>query len=148
MTQLFHNGHPSHCGDRKTFEVMTSTKLRGTLGSLASLLAATLSHGNPDMNHMIWNIVLIEKYILHMQVLLECYYINIYIVSICHFYTIKRIIVYEIKNFIPWYFIFNICFVFAAKRTNRRRFDCPFLKLGLMFECVLFCKHEYLYYCI
>ena len=51
VTQLFHNGHPSHCGDRKTFEVMTSTKLRGTLGSLASLLGATLSHGNHDTNH-------------------------------------------------------------------------------------------------
>ena len=25
VTQLFHSGQPSHCGNRKTFEVMTST---------------------------------------------------------------------------------------------------------------------------
>jgi hypothetical protein len=40
-TQIFHNGHPSRDGDRTTFEVMTSTS-RGTLGSVASLLTATL----------------------------------------------------------------------------------------------------------
>jgi hypothetical protein len=39
VTQIFHNGQPSH---RKTFEVITSTYLRGSLGSVASLLAATL----------------------------------------------------------------------------------------------------------
>ena len=42
MTQIFHNRQPSRGGDRKTFEVMTSTKLKGTLGSVASFLAATL----------------------------------------------------------------------------------------------------------
>jgi len=36
VTQLFCNGQPSHGGDRKTFEVMTS------------LLAATLYQGNPN----------------------------------------------------------------------------------------------------
>jgi hypothetical protein len=25
VTQIFNNGHPSHVGDRKAFEVMTST---------------------------------------------------------------------------------------------------------------------------
>jgi hypothetical protein len=30
--------------------------LKGTLGSVASLLAATLYQGNPDRNHMLWNI--------------------------------------------------------------------------------------------
>ena len=50
-TQIFHCVQPSHGGDRKTIEVMTSTELRGTLGSVASLLAATLSQGNPDRNH-------------------------------------------------------------------------------------------------
>jgi len=25
VTHIFHNDQPSHCGDRKTFEVMTST---------------------------------------------------------------------------------------------------------------------------
>ena len=31
VTQIFHNGQPSHGGDRKTFEVMTSTLPKGTL---------------------------------------------------------------------------------------------------------------------
>jgi hypothetical protein len=44
VTQIFHNGQPSHGGDRKIFEVMTSTLPKGTLGSVASLLAATLYH--------------------------------------------------------------------------------------------------------
>jgi hypothetical protein len=67
VTQIFHNGQPS-----KIFEVMTSTLPKGTLGSVASLLAATLYHGNPNRNHKLWNIVSSERYILHMQVLLEC----------------------------------------------------------------------------
>jgi hypothetical protein len=49
VTQIFHSGQPCHGGDRKTFEVITSTWPRGTLGSVASLLAATLYQGNPDM---------------------------------------------------------------------------------------------------
>jgi hypothetical protein len=61
---------PSHGGDRKLFEVMTSTFPKGTLSSVASLLAATLYQGNPDRNHKLWNIVSSERYILHMQVLL------------------------------------------------------------------------------
>jgi hypothetical protein len=36
---------------RKTVEVMTSIPLRGTLGSVASFLGATLYQGNPDRNH-------------------------------------------------------------------------------------------------
>jgi hypothetical protein len=40
VSQLFHNGQPSHGGDRKIFEVMTSTLPKGTLGSVASLLRA------------------------------------------------------------------------------------------------------------
>ena len=75
VTQIFHNGQPSNGGDRKTFEVMTSTYLRGTLGSVASLLAAMLYQGNLDRNHKLWNIISTEIYILHMQVLLECSYI-------------------------------------------------------------------------
>ena len=42
VTQIFHNGQPSHGGDRKRFEVMTATLPKGTLGSVASLFAATL----------------------------------------------------------------------------------------------------------
>jgi hypothetical protein len=75
VTQIFHNGQPSHGGDHKIFEVMTSTLPKGTLGSVASLLAATLYQGNPDGNHKLWNIVSSERYIIHMQVLLECCYI-------------------------------------------------------------------------
>jgi hypothetical protein len=72
VTQIFHNGHPSHGGDHKIFEVMTSTLPKGTLGAVASLLAATLYQGNPDRNHKLWDTVSSERYILHMQVLLEC----------------------------------------------------------------------------
>ena len=46
VTQIFHNGQPSHGGDRKFFEVITSTLPKGTLGSVASLIAATLYQGN------------------------------------------------------------------------------------------------------
>jgi hypothetical protein len=41
---------------------MTSTYPRGTLGSVASLLASILYQGNPDRNHKLWNIVSIERY--------------------------------------------------------------------------------------
>ena len=75
VTQIFHNGLPSHGDDRKIFEVMTSTLPKGTLGSVASSLAATLYQRNPDRNHKLWNIVSSVRYILHMQVLLECCYI-------------------------------------------------------------------------
>jgi hypothetical protein len=48
------NGQPCHGGDHKIFEVMTSTLPKGTLGSVASLLAATLYQGNPDRNNKLW----------------------------------------------------------------------------------------------
>ena len=51
MTEIFHSGQPTHGGDRETFEVMTSTLPKGTLGSVASLLTATIYQGNPDRNH-------------------------------------------------------------------------------------------------
>jgi hypothetical protein len=51
VTQIFHNVQPSHGGDRKIFEVMTSTLPKGILGSVASLLAATLYQGNPERSH-------------------------------------------------------------------------------------------------
>ena len=63
VTQIFHNGQPSHGGDHKIFEVMTSTLPKGNLGSVASLLAATLYQGNPDRNHKLRNIVSSEIYI-------------------------------------------------------------------------------------
>jgi hypothetical protein len=46
VTQIFHSGRPSHGGHRKTFEVMISTQPGGILGSVTSLLAATLYQGN------------------------------------------------------------------------------------------------------
>jgi hypothetical protein len=45
----------------KNFEVMTSTLPKRTLGSVVSLLTATLYQGN----HKLWNIVSTERYILH-----------------------------------------------------------------------------------
>jgi hypothetical protein len=48
---------------------MTSTLPKGTLDSIASLLAATLYQGKSDRNHKLWNIVSSERYIHHMQVL-------------------------------------------------------------------------------
>jgi hypothetical protein len=56
-------------------EVMFSTSPKGSLGSVASLLAATLYQGIPNRNDKLWNIVSSERYIFHMQVLLECCYI-------------------------------------------------------------------------
>jgi hypothetical protein len=47
---------------------MTSILPKGTLGSVATLLAATLYQGNPDMNHKLWIIVSFEKDILHIGV--------------------------------------------------------------------------------
>ena len=43
-------------------------------GSVASLLVATFNQGYPDRNHNLWNLVSTEKYILYIQVLLECTY--------------------------------------------------------------------------
>ena len=57
VTHIFHSCQPCHSGDRKIFEVMTSTSPKGTRGSVASLLAATLYQGNPDRNRKLWNIV-------------------------------------------------------------------------------------------
>jgi hypothetical protein len=54
---------------------MISTLPKGALGSVAILLAATLYQGNPDRNQKLWNTISSERYILHMQVLLECCYI-------------------------------------------------------------------------
>ena len=48
--------------------VITSTLPKGTLGSVATLLAATLYQGNPDMNHKLCIIVSFEKDILHIGV--------------------------------------------------------------------------------
>jgi hypothetical protein len=74
VTQMFHN-------DGKTSELMISTWPIGTLGSVASLLAATLYHGNPDRNHaqaleyrINWKI--------YIQALLECWYIHLLYINL------------------------------------------------------------------
>jgi hypothetical protein len=50
---------------------MTLTFPIGTLGSVDSLFSIS------DRNHTLWNIGSTDRYILHMQVLLECRYIYI-----------------------------------------------------------------------
>ena len=62
VTQIVHSGQPSHSGDREIFEVVISTLPKGTHGSVASLLAATLYQGNHDRNHKLWNIASSEIY--------------------------------------------------------------------------------------
>jgi hypothetical protein len=57
VTQTFHNGQPSHGGDRKIFEVVTSTLPIGILGSVASLSAAALYQENTDRNHLEYRII-------------------------------------------------------------------------------------------
>jgi hypothetical protein len=49
-----------------------------TIGSLASLFAATFYQGHPDMKDNLWNIISTERYIIPimLQVLLECCYIS------------------------------------------------------------------------
>ena len=42
VTQTFRNGQQSHGGDRKTFEVMTSTLPVRNHGSVSSLLTTTI----------------------------------------------------------------------------------------------------------
>jgi hypothetical protein len=85
LRQVEHiRGHLCHRNSIKVNQVMVATVklskwwlqlIRGTLGSGTSLLAATLYQGHLDRNHKLSNIVSIEIYILHMQVLLECCYI-------------------------------------------------------------------------
>jgi len=77
LRQVDHiRGHLLHSCSMTVNQVMvTSTYQRGTLGSVASLLAATTYQGNLDRNHKRWNIVSTKSYILYMQVLLKCCYI-------------------------------------------------------------------------
>jgi hypothetical protein len=45
-----------------------------TFSSLASLLTSILYQGNLNVNHKVRNTILTEIYIIHIHVLLECYY--------------------------------------------------------------------------
>ena len=71
LKQIFRSGQPSYGGDRKILEVRTSALPKGTLGSVASLLAATLYQGNPDRNHKLWNIVSYTPYASTAEMLLH-----------------------------------------------------------------------------
>jgi hypothetical protein len=57
VTQIFHNGQPSHGWWIQLYQK------EPTFGSVASLLAATLYQGNPDRIHKLWHIVSSERYI-------------------------------------------------------------------------------------
>jgi len=77
VTPIFRNGSPNYDGDRKSFEMMTSIlRPKMTLGSVASVFAATLYQVHPDRNHKLSKIGSTERHILRMQVLLECCYIQ------------------------------------------------------------------------
>ena len=65
--------HP-HFTYHSTFFFLSGTELIVGIKTLACLLAATLIQGNPDRNHKLQNSISTVRYILHMQVLLECCY--------------------------------------------------------------------------
>jgi hypothetical protein len=54
---------PNHDGDRKGFEVMTSSQQTGPFGSVVSLLTTSPNQGNHHRNKLV-NIVLTLRYIL------------------------------------------------------------------------------------
>jgi hypothetical protein len=61
---------------QKYVEGITPIQPIGTLGTGNSSLAVTLHQGNHDRNHNLWITVSTVIYILHMQVLPECCYIE------------------------------------------------------------------------
>ena len=67
-------GQPNRDDDHKIYEATTSAFRYGTPGRVACLSETTLYPENPNRKRMPWSNVSIEKCILRMQVLLECYY--------------------------------------------------------------------------
>ena len=71
-TQIFHNGQPRHGGNRNIFEVMTSSLPKGTLVSVASLLAASstkdilIGATSSDISYHLRDIYLIYIYVVGM----------------------------------------------------------------------------------
>ena len=63
VTQIFHNGQPSHSGDRNTFEVMTSNLTHRNHWFSSFLVSSNLYQGHFDRNHKLWNSVSTERYI-------------------------------------------------------------------------------------
>ena len=80
LTQIFRDGQPGHVGDRKAFEVMTSTWPLGTLGSVSSLLAATLYQKRQVLEYWLgdkWYTLFSNRpRLLHVNTI--CLYIHIY----------------------------------------------------------------------
>jgi hypothetical protein len=68
VTETFLNNTPSHDGDRDIFCDDSKFTL-GSYCSVASLLAATLCQGNPYMKPKLWNTVITDTYIFHIQAL-------------------------------------------------------------------------------
>ena len=64
-----------HNGQKKNYKRKTFSKWWLQFNQEAPLLAATLYQVNTDKYHKLWNSVSTERYILYMQVLLECCYI-------------------------------------------------------------------------
>jgi hypothetical protein len=50
VTQIFHNGQPSHSGDRNTFEVMTSNLTHRNHWFSSFLVSSNLYQGHFDRN--------------------------------------------------------------------------------------------------
>ena len=93
--------------DRNIFEVMTSTLPKGILGSVASLLPATLLSRKSYRNHQLWNIVLSERYILHSAGVAEMlhkerYSGNWYSWKIAHLTLINDHSLWKFKNLYVW----------------------------------------------
>lgn len=68
VTETFLSNTPSHDGDRDTFCDDSKFTL-GSYCSVASLLAATLCQGNPYRKPKLWNTVITDIYIFHIQAL-------------------------------------------------------------------------------
>lgn len=68
VTETFLSNTPSHDGDRDTFCDDSKFTL-GSYCSVASLLAATLCQGNPYRKPKLWNTVITDTYIFHIQAL-------------------------------------------------------------------------------
>jgi hypothetical protein len=130
VTQIFHSGQPDHGGDRKTFEVMTSTWPRRSLGPVASLLAVIIYQGNPDRNHKLWNIVSTERYILHMHIP----YCNI----IYQYRTANNCVLCCVRRVFDILYVLLVlvlCLLYPMLSVSR---DCQFLiALSVFFDIIL-----------
>jgi hypothetical protein len=122
VTQILHNGYQSYVVERKTFEVLTSSWTLGTLGSVASLLEATLGQGNYDRNHKLSNIGSSKKLypsraqestlrFLVGAVLLDV--LVFHVVLCCVFYLVSSCILYTQHYQLLWIVIHNCHIGFA-----------------------------------